>query len=85
MKDTNAQAEQNKARTEQGLAEELRLTDKQVEEYKAQGFTFRDLQNAGRLSKETGRTLDEILRQRQVGLTWESITADAGREVEARR
>ncbi len=73
VKEANTKAEKDKAAREEKICRELGLTAAQLAEYKAQGLTIWDMQNAARLAKKSGAALEQILQERRDGQTWETI------------
>lgn len=75
VKEANQKAEQNKTLSEQALAQDLGLSSKQMAEYKDRGFTFRDIQNAYRLARDTGTDIEQIFQERATSEDWKDIIA----------
>lgn len=73
IKAENAKSEKDKTLQENKICQELGFTAAQLAEYKSQGLTIHDLQNAARLAKKPGVSMDKILQSRKDGQDWETI------------
>lgn len=70
VSEVNASAESKKTRTKDKIIREIEMTQQQLDHYQAEGHSLHDLQNARRLSQESGRSVDNILLEKSQGRSW---------------
>lgn len=73
VKQSNRIAEETEKRLEDEVEKEFGLTNAQLQSYKEQGYTIHDIQNAARLAKQKGGTLDKVLQARKKARDWETV------------
>lgn len=73
VKKANAKAEQDRVEMEKKICRESGLSIEQIDEYKNQGLTVWDIQNALRLAQKSGDSIDKILQERKDGKDWKAI------------
>lgn len=73
VREANEAADRKKLQQMKEIARKTDIPEAQMEDYIRQGFNIREVENAFRLSEESGTAMEEILQEKKDGMSWESL------------